>query len=579
MATQAAVVIAPKLVKLDLIDPSPVQKRSVFEKQDLVELAASIERQGLLSPPIVRPHPKKKGRFELVAGERRVRAARLIPWKTIPVVVRTLTDDEAHEITAVENLAREDLTPLEEAESINVLLNAKGATTESVADRLGRPTSWVAKRAKLTALSSKWVKAMGEDSEVGETLRLWPVSLLEMVARLPRKEDQDGLLLFFGVKNQVPTTAELREHIDSQILMKLSSAPWSLSDAELDKKAGACDVCQSRTSCQPDLFSDLETEGKRQGYCLDSSCWQRKVASFRDKRFEQLAAEHPTLKTIDNDDRWQHRFESKGKGPERPYPGDMAKRLVDNYKWQECKKDAKDAQPVFVVNGPGTGGLSWMRPVSSRADELAKPKGPKPLEERRELLQKRRNKAFDERVMVYLDELDKGKQALPESVTTDRILAAVRAFGCEPIEGNFFSYWSHYHAETDTDIVGLARNLAWNLVPVWRRRVSGDPSYNCDGVFAHEVAAFFGIDAATMEAEIAADLPEPKCWADQASEEEAEETPDKHPPKGGKKERTTWTNDEPIEPPELEAAPGGDDAGDPVGEEELEDVATVQREA
>ena len=104
------------LVPVDKIDPSPVQPRTAFA--DLGSLAASISAHGLLHAVTVRKVGK---RYELIAGERRLRACRQIPITAIPAVVLKVTDAEAHELTAMENLEREDLTPIEESRSIQVL--------------------------------------------------------------------------------------------------------------------------------------------------------------------------------------------------------------------------------------------------------------------------------------------------------------------------------------------------------------------------------------------------------------------------------------------------------------------------
>lgn len=108
--------------------------REDFNPEDLNELKASIEEYGILEPLIVRPKGKKK--YELVAGERRFRAAGELKLKTVPVVIKELTDSQVHEIMLIENLQRSQLQPLEEARSLEVLLH-EDITQEQLAKKLG----------------------------------------------------------------------------------------------------------------------------------------------------------------------------------------------------------------------------------------------------------------------------------------------------------------------------------------------------------------------------------------------------------------------------------------------------------
>src|SRR6188474_3188018 len=110
-------------VAIDLIDPSAAQPRSVFNDAKLEELAKSIASNGVVQPILVRP---KGGRFELIAGERRWRAAQLAGLTKIPVVVRDVPDDQVLEIALIENLQREDLNPIEEASGYRKLIETLG---------------------------------------------------------------------------------------------------------------------------------------------------------------------------------------------------------------------------------------------------------------------------------------------------------------------------------------------------------------------------------------------------------------------------------------------------------------------
>jgi ParB family chromosome partitioning protein len=143
---------------LSAIRPNPRQPRRRFPEEGLEELAASIREKGLLQPLLVRP--KGEG-YELVAGERRFRAAQLAGLEEVPVLVRDLTDQEALELALVENLQREDLSPVEEARGYQALL-AMGLTQEEVARKVGKARSTVANALRLLQLPEEVLAALDE---------------------------------------------------------------------------------------------------------------------------------------------------------------------------------------------------------------------------------------------------------------------------------------------------------------------------------------------------------------------------------------------------------------------------------
>lgn len=123
-------------IPVDMIDPSPNQPRHVFDESSLMSLAGSIKARGVLQPVLVRPHPS--GRYELIAGERRWRAAQLAELDAIPAVVRRHDDAASLEVALIENMAREDLSPVEEARACSALVEELGLTREEVGVRVGR---------------------------------------------------------------------------------------------------------------------------------------------------------------------------------------------------------------------------------------------------------------------------------------------------------------------------------------------------------------------------------------------------------------------------------------------------------
>ena len=134
---------------LDRIAPNPWQPRVAFDGEKLGEMAESIREHGVVEPLVVR---QRDGTFELVAGERRLRAARLAGLETVPVVVRDMSDRDVLEITLIENLQREDLSALEEAAAYVRLMEEFGATQEDVARRVGKSRPAVANTVRLLQL-------------------------------------------------------------------------------------------------------------------------------------------------------------------------------------------------------------------------------------------------------------------------------------------------------------------------------------------------------------------------------------------------------------------------------------------
>ncbi|MEX2536386.1 MAG: ParB/RepB/Spo0J family partition protein [Trueperaceae bacterium] len=151
----------PQSVSLDRVRAAPGQPRKTFEPAAIAELTASIAEKGVLQPLLVRP---VEGGFEIVAGERRFRAAKEAGLTSVPVVVRELSDQEALEIAIVENLQREDLTPVEEAKAFQQLLEF-GANQEDVARAVGKSRSTVANSLRLLLLPADALAAL-ESGEI-----------------------------------------------------------------------------------------------------------------------------------------------------------------------------------------------------------------------------------------------------------------------------------------------------------------------------------------------------------------------------------------------------------------------------
>ncbi|MEI7608050.1 MAG: ParB/RepB/Spo0J family partition protein [Rhodospirillaceae bacterium] len=141
-----------KQVPVEFLFPGRFQPRRKFDELAISELAQSVKEKGVLQPLLVRRHPDRPNAYEIIAGERRWRAAQSAALHEVPVVVRDLTDREALEISIIENVQRQDLTPLEEAEGYRRLLDEFQHTQENLARSLGKSRSHIANTLRLMGL-------------------------------------------------------------------------------------------------------------------------------------------------------------------------------------------------------------------------------------------------------------------------------------------------------------------------------------------------------------------------------------------------------------------------------------------
>jgi ParB family transcriptional regulator, chromosome partitioning protein len=141
-----------QLVDIDLIEPSPYQPRTHFREEALAELAQSIQVSGIIQPLVLR---RIGSRYQLLAGERRWRAAQRAGLSRVPAVVREVTDEAALEITLVENIQREDLNPIEEARAYERLMNEFHLTQEEVASKTGKDRATIGNATRLLRLEKQ----------------------------------------------------------------------------------------------------------------------------------------------------------------------------------------------------------------------------------------------------------------------------------------------------------------------------------------------------------------------------------------------------------------------------------------
>lgn len=266
------------------IDSFTHQARKIFHERDLGTLIESIRELGISHPLIARPSPTHTARIELVAGERRWRAAKEIGLKEVPVIIRELTDEEAEEESLTENLARVNLTPVEEANAFKRMLEltheggGKIYTIEALAKKIGRESWEIQEGLKMLNAPDSLLKEI--DKSKGE--RLIAVEVVALVGRIPDAKAREaaaadvlkGARADGGAPTGKPlTVAETRKLVRERYMAKIDLTEKERSDEALVPmvttvvngveervKGGRCDDCCFRSGCMSDIL-DLLNEG------------------------------------------------------------------------------------------------------------------------------------------------------------------------------------------------------------------------------------------------------------------------------------------------------------------------------
>ncbi len=258
---------ATVLLPLTSIVPSPTNPRQHYDGDKLQELAASIRKHGVIQPILVRPID---GRYELIAGERRFRASEIAGIDSIPAIIRELDDKATLEIQVIENLQREDLSPIEEAEGYERLIRDHGYEVDDLAAKIGKSRSYVYGRMKLTALCDEARRALW-DGQINHSLGL-------LIARIPDPKLQVKALqeIVGDDFNAAMSFRAAADYIQREFMLRISNAPWALDDEGLVPAAGPCTTCPMRTGNQSELFADVGSAD----LCTSPVCWKEKLEAF-----------------------------------------------------------------------------------------------------------------------------------------------------------------------------------------------------------------------------------------------------------------------------------------------------------
>lgn len=280
------------------IHPSPLNPRKKFPEESLKQLAASLKDVGQLEACTVRPDPAQPGRFELVNGERRFRAAQLAGLDVLVCKVCEMSDADAlvMMLTTGGSGTVEQLDPFDEAGGFHRLMEIEKATFEQVAKRVSKSLFYVQLRLGLLNLPTALKEAVEKDKIAMTTV--WEV------ARIPgeaKRAEVAQLVLTGGMGGMPMTTVEARTHITKKICRSLRSAPFEIDDAALLPSAGACarksgnhifGICPYRTGSETrDTYGDVTPHT-----CMNPTCYEAKVAAARARVLAKAATpEKPAL--------------------------------------------------------------------------------------------------------------------------------------------------------------------------------------------------------------------------------------------------------------------------------------------
>jgi ParB family chromosome partitioning protein len=209
-------------VDVEKIIPNSQQPRKNFEQEALEDLAKSIKEHGILQPLILVKTDTGDDKYQVLAGERRLKASKLAGLKKVPAIIRTATEQQKLELALVENVQRKDLNPIEEAFSFQKLITEFNLTQEKVADRIGKDRSWVSNHLRLFKLPK----------EIQDALAIEKITMGHAKAILALKEERLQKKLFNKIANEKFSVRETEDQV-KKVSVKSHSRKVKVKDAEM----------------------------------------------------------------------------------------------------------------------------------------------------------------------------------------------------------------------------------------------------------------------------------------------------------------------------------------------------------
>jgi ParB/RepB/Spo0J family partition protein len=284
------------LVPVRHLRESPFNPRKHYGPAALQELAASITSQGMLQPIVARDLPAGQQdiwvRHEIVFGHRRFRAAQLAGLDTVPVVLRPFTDEQAALAQVAENLQRQDVTALEEADSFQRLHATHGMTADAIADGVNKSRSYVYGRLKLAKLAPEVRTAMLDDGLPAD-IAIELARLTEPALQVRALKDVKG----WAYGETWPSVRTAQQRVRGMFDNDVDAADFDPADAGLLPHAGACGACPKRAGNDPDLQGVVAA-----GVCTDRECWAGKLRAHNKVEILALAGMgHPVIQGAEAD--------------------------------------------------------------------------------------------------------------------------------------------------------------------------------------------------------------------------------------------------------------------------------------
>ena len=281
---------------LHTLCPSPTNPRKHFSEEGMAEMIKSVSEHGILQPLLVRLWPASyawEGEmplYEIVAGERRYRAAKAAGLPLVPVLVRDLSDQEVLELQLIENLQRQDLHPLEEARGFRELVDKHGYPIEKLVEKTGKSRSYVFGRMKLLDLDE-------ETQRIFEAGGLSASNAL-LVARIPTAKLRERAIREIkigGFQGGEMSARQAANYVQHRCMKRLSDATFPRGEDHLIPGVVRCHDCRDRTGNQAEMYDDV----KSADVCTDPECFERKTAAYVDREAKAALAKGAKVLTGD----------------------------------------------------------------------------------------------------------------------------------------------------------------------------------------------------------------------------------------------------------------------------------------
>jgi ParB/RepB/Spo0J family partition protein len=342
-------------IKLADIFASPTNPRRHVDDGPLAELGESIRKFGVIQPITLRAKKGMSGKYELVCGERRWLASKLVERLSIPAIIRDLSDDEVLDLQFTENLQRQDVHPMDEAVTFKAMIATNRYTMADIAAKVLKSEAFVAQRISLNSLIPEFQKDFWENKFlIGHAI---------LFSRLPVK-DQKELHKQYGGRENYDTLAQTKDYIDRNVIRKLSAAPFKRDDAELVPKAGPCTTCLKRSGCNTSLFADYDKDDR----CFDQACFEQKMSAFLLQKVKSTIETKPEVLLVD-----AGHYRYKVDPAVKKLASDMKVEIVESNFNTVSSFQSSDAVPVKVlmVSGSDAGKIKTMYAKSKKAKAAA----------------------------------------------------------------------------------------------------------------------------------------------------------------------------------------------------------------